>query len=101
MSGGYTYTVINAHPGEPARIGVSFYLDEHAWITVPGAGGTRPHLHIAHGEVSVSIGPRDETVTAEDVVLAHKLADQAAAYAAEIERLRASHDASGSGTTAA
>ena len=36
MSDGYTYTTISARPGERPRIGVAFYLDEHAWITVPG-----------------------------------------------------------------
>ena len=87
MSDGYTYTTISARPGERPRIGVAFYLDEHAWITVPGTDEGRPHLHIAHGDVSVSISPPAETVTAEDVVIARRLADQAAEYAAEIERL--------------
>ncbi|MGI8446090.1 MAG: hypothetical protein ACR2MP_02665 [Streptosporangiaceae bacterium] len=101
MSDGYTYTVITAGPHEPTRIGVSFYLDEHAWITVPGTGSTRPHLHIAHGDVSVSICPRTGTVTAEDVALARNLADEATTYAAEVERLSKRHESGDCGTTAA
>ena len=80
---------------------MAFYLDEHAWITVPGTDDGRPHLHIAHGEVSVSISPPAETITAEDVVIARRLADQAAEYAAEIERLRAHQQADSFGPTAA
>ena len=101
MSGGYTYTTIITRPGEPTRIGVSFYLDADAWITVPGAGTDQPHLTIAHGEVSVRIGPRTDQVTSEDAKIARNLADQAASYAAEIERLAASDEADGPGTTAA
>jgi hypothetical protein len=101
MSDGYTYTVISAHPGEPTRIEVSFYLDDRAWISVPGAGGSRPHLHVVHEHVSVSIGPRTETVTAGDVALARQLADQAARYAAEVERLATQQQADDAGTTAA
>ena len=101
MSGGYTYTSISARPGEPTRIGVSFYLDEDVWIAVAGADTDRPHLHIAHGEVSVAIGTRTEMVTAGDAKIARHLADQAASYAAEVERLAAANEADGSGTTAA
>jgi hypothetical protein len=101
MSDGYTYTTISARPGEHPRIGVAFYLDEHAWITVPGTDEGRPHLHIAHGEVSVSISPPDETVTAQDVVIARRLAEQAAEYAAEIQRLREHQQADSAGPTAA
>jgi hypothetical protein len=103
MSGGhgYTYTSIVVRPGEPTDIGVSFYLDDHAWVTVAGAGTDRPHLHIAQGEVSVSIGPRTETVTADDVVIARRLADQAAEYAAEMQRLSEEQQPGSPGTTAA
>ena len=101
MSEGYTYTSISARLGKPPQIGVSIYLDEDAWITVPVTEAGRPHLHIAHGEVSVSIGPRAETVTGEDVALARKLAAEAGEYAAQIERLAAADQADGPGTTAA
>ena len=101
MSGGYTYTSISASPGEPTRIGVSFYLDQDTWIVVPGTGTDKPHLTIAHGDVSVSIGPRTHEVTSEDAKIARNLADQAATYAAEIERLAAANTADGAGTTAA
>ncbi|MGH3222579.1 MAG: hypothetical protein ACRDPY_28435 [Streptosporangiaceae bacterium] len=101
MSTGYTYTTISAHPGDPVRIGVSFYLDQDAWIVVPGAGTDKPHLTIAHGDVSVHIGPRTDPVTGEDARLARHLAEQAVTYAAEIERLAASSEAARPGTTAA
>ena len=101
MSDGYTYTVISAHPGEPTRIEVSFYLDDRAWISVPGAGSSRPHLHVVQEHVSVSIGPSTETVTAQDVALARQLAAKAARYAAEVERLAAEHTQPGEGNTAA
>lgn len=101
MSGGYTYTSISARLGEPTRIGVSFYLDQDAWIVVPGAGTDKPHLTIAHGDVSVSIGPRTDVITTDDAKIARNLADQAATYAAEIERLAAKNEADESGTAAA
>ena len=51
--------------------------------------GGRPFLSVSHGDVSVHIGPRtDAEVTAEDARIARKLADQAASYAAEVERLQ-------------
>ena len=87
MRGGYTYTTISAHQGEPTQITVSFYLDQHAWIAVPGIEKDRPHLVISHGHVSVGINPAPGRVTAEDARLARMLADNAATYAAEVERL--------------
>jgi Integrase core domain len=90
-----------AAQGQRPRIGVAFYLDEHAWITVPGTDDGRPHLHIAHGEVSVSISTPAETLTAQDVVIAHRLADVAAEYAAEIERLSEHQQADSFGPTVA
>ncbi|MGH3155984.1 MAG: hypothetical protein ACRDNF_05340 [Streptosporangiaceae bacterium] len=103
MSEGYTYTTISAHRGEPVRVGVSFYLDELAFIDVCGTKpGTRPFLSVSHGDVSVHIGPRtDAKVTAEDAQIARTLADQAAIYAAEVERLSGEAKADSSGTAAA
>ena len=49
----------------------------------------------------MSISPPAETVTAEDVVIARRLADQAAEYAAEIERLSEHQQADSFGPTAA
>ena len=89
MSDGYTFTSITARPGEPARIGVA--------STETG----RPHLYIAHGEVSVSVSPRTEAITADDAVIARRLADHAAEYAAEIERLSTHQQADSFGPTAA
>jgi hypothetical protein len=88
MSEGYSYTTISAHPGEPVKVAVSFYLDHHAWIAACGAENGRPHLAVSHGDVAVSIAPaRRGEVTAEDARIARELADEAARYAAEIERL--------------
>lgn len=102
MSDGCTYTTLSAHPGEPVRVGVSFYLDELAWIAVPGIGAGRPHLSISHGDVSVAILPSSpEEITAEDARIARALADNAATYAAEVERLCAARKASSPGTAAA
>jgi hypothetical protein len=102
MSDGYTYTTMSAQPGEPTRVGVSFYLDRHAWITVSGVEAGRPGLSIAHGDVSVRVGPSDpDAVTEQDARIARSLADQAATYAAEIERLSAGNDAGGPDTGAA
>jgi hypothetical protein len=95
MSEGYAYTTISARPGEPTRVTVSFYLDQHSWIAVPGIKNGKPHLNITHGEVSVSIGPSAEQVTAQDALLARTLADKAARYAAEVERLCPADDGSG------
>jgi hypothetical protein len=90
MSGpGYTYSTVTARIGEPVHIRVSFYLDSDAWIHLVGAEDDRPHLTVAHGDVSVSIGPQAGQVTAEDARIARHLADQAAEYAAVIERLSA------------
>jgi len=85
---GYTYTTLSARPGESVQVGVSFYLDAHAWISAVGIESGRPRLSIAHGDVSVSIGPRQpDWVTAEDAQIARSLAEHASAYAAEVERL--------------
>jgi hypothetical protein len=101
MSAGYAYTTISADPGEPARVGVSFYLDGRAWITVSGRDTDRPHLSVSLGEVLVSIGPTPDAVTAEDARIARSLADHAAIYAAEVERLCAASESSDPGTAAA
>lgn len=94
----YTYTTITARRGEPTRIGVSFYLGEHVRIRLYGAGTDRPHLGISQGEAWVSIAARTHGLTAVDAAIARKLADQAALYATEIERLCA---ATNPGTAAA
>ncbi len=74
---------------------MSFYLDQHAWIAVPGTKEGGPHLAISHGHVSVSISPAPGQVTAEDARIARMLADNAATYATEVERLCQADDAGG------
>ena len=88
---GYTHTTLSAHPGEPVRVGVSFYLDDTSWITTAGTESGKPLLVIAHGDVSVHFCPRPGGVTAGDARLARELADQAAEYAACLERLSAAN----------
>ena len=83
----YTYTTITAGRQDPVRIAVSFYLDEHSWIRVCGAAENRPILTVAHGDVSVTIAPRTAGLTPADAAIARSLADQAARYATEVERL--------------
>jgi len=88
MSGkGYSYTTLSGGPDEPVRVKVSFYLDARAWITVPGIKAGQPLLTIAFGDVSVRFGPAAEQVTEQDARIARTLADHAAIYAAEVERL--------------
>jgi hypothetical protein len=101
VSAGYTYTTIQAGPDEPVRIGVLCYLDDAASIRVCGQDNDRPQLWIAHGDVSVTILPTLGQVTAADARIARDLADKAAAYAAEVERLRAEHDAKAAADSAA
>jgi hypothetical protein len=98
MSEGYAYTTISADPGEPSRIGVSFYLDSRAWITLSGQENGRPHLSVALGEVSAGISPAPGPATAEDARIARELASKAAEYAAAVEQLAAGN---GPGTAAA
>jgi len=88
---GYTYSTVTARLGEPVRIRVSIYLDADAWICVAGAENDRPHLTVAHGDVTVSIGPQADHITAEDARIARHLAAQVAEYAAAIERLSAAN----------
>jgi hypothetical protein len=99
---GYTYTTLSSRPGEPAHIGVFFHLDERAWVAVCGAGSGRPHLSIAHREVSVAIAPcSPDAVTAAYARVARSLAGKAAAYAAALERQCAASGAGTPGTSAA
>jgi hypothetical protein len=97
MSGGYSYTTLSGGPHEPMRVSVSFYLDADARVTVPGMSTGKPHLAIEHGDVSVRVCPRPGGVTAEDARFAATVAEQAAVYAAELERLHTGRDDAGAG----
>jgi hypothetical protein len=90
----YAYTTIYAAPGEPTTVGVSFYLNEDAWIRVCTTSKDRPLLTVQLGHVSVQIAPRTGQLTAQDAAIARHFADQAALYAAEVER-RCNAQASG------
>ena len=95
MSEGYAYTSVSVRPGKPATVGLSLYLDGATWIEVYGAGEGKPHLNISVGDASVNIGPQPQGITAADARIARRLADKAAAYAAELERLSAASEAAG------
>jgi hypothetical protein len=65
---------------------------------VPGAGTGKPHLRISHGDVMAQFCPQDaDPVTGEDARIARELADKAAGYAAEIERMHVASPAYQSG----
>jgi hypothetical protein len=89
MSAGYAYTTISIDPGEPGRIGVSFYLDSRTWITFCGQENGRPQLVVSLGQVSASICPAEGPASAEDARIARDLAAKAAEYAAAVEQLAA------------
>ena len=89
MSAGYAYTTISLDPGAPGRIGVSFYLDSRARITVYGQDDGRPQVRVSLGEVSVRICPAPGQAGAEDARIARDLAAKAADYAADVEQLAA------------
>lgn len=93
MSAGYSYTTISSGAGEPARIQVAFHLDEEAWIRACGQERDRPQLSIYHGDTAAIFAPVPGQVTETDARMARELADQAAIYAAEVERLLAEHTA--------
>jgi hypothetical protein len=95
MSGGegYTFASLTVRPGEPTRVRVSLYLDGQAWMYVAGAEDGRPHLTVAHGDVSVAFGPPPDQITPQDAQIAQRLADLAAEYAAAVERLTAASTA--------
>ncbi|MGH3155401.1 MAG: hypothetical protein ACRDNF_02320 [Streptosporangiaceae bacterium] len=93
MSGGYTYTTITGGPEEPVRIGVSFYLDDAARIRNYGVGEDRAQFGIAHGDVEVTFAVPHGQVSEDDARVGRELADKAAIYAAEVERLHAEHEA--------
>jgi hypothetical protein len=95
MNEGYAYTSISVRSGKPATVGMSLYLDGRTWIEMYGAGEGKPHLNIAVGEASVNIAPQPQGITAADARIARRLADKAAAYAAELERLAAASEAAG------
>jgi hypothetical protein len=99
---GYSYVTLAAGRDEPVRIAVSFHLDRRAWIEVINPGTGEPHLHVELGDVSANFSPRAPgTVTAEDARVARELAEKAAVYAAEIERLHTSDPAPEAGGAAA
>jgi hypothetical protein len=93
MTGGYTYTTITGGLEEPMRIGVSFYLDSAAYIRNYGVGSERAQFGISHGDVEVTFAVPHGQASEEDARLARELADKAAIYAAEVERLHAVYEA--------
>jgi hypothetical protein len=101
MNGGYSYTAITSAPEEPTTIGVSFHLDDTAWIRAIGQERERPQLTIRHGHVTADFAPTLGPMTDSDVRIARELAEQAALYAELVERLKAEQDAREQNSTAA
>jgi hypothetical protein len=101
VSAGYSYTTITSGPEEPTTIGVSFYLDDAAWIRAIGEGRERPQLSIRHGHVDAVFAPTLGPMTEADVRIARELAEQAAVYAELVERLKTEQDAREQNSTAA
>ena len=101
MSAGYSYTTIVSGADEPTRIELSFRLDDAAWIKVCGLDNDQPQLCIRHGHTSVDFMPTAGRVTEADARTARELADQAAIYAANVERLKAEQDARAAADAAA
>jgi hypothetical protein len=92
VSAGYSYTTISSGANEPARVHVDFHLDDEAWIRACGHDDGKPQLSIHHGETGVVFAPTLGPITQADARLARELADQAAIYAAQVERLHAEHE---------
>jgi hypothetical protein len=100
VSAGYSYTTISSGADEPARIHVSFHLDDEAWIRACGQESGKPQLSIHQGDTGAIFAPVPGQITQTDARLARELADQAAIYAAEVERLHAEHEAKAANTAA-
>jgi hypothetical protein len=91
---GYSYTTIISGRDAPPSVDVMFYLDDTAWIRVPGVGKERCHLHVRHRDATVTIAPVEpDHVTTTDIDVARQLAEATATYLAECERLHAVHTA--------
>jgi hypothetical protein len=101
VSGGYSYTTIVAAADEPTRIEVSFHLDDSAWVRAYGLDEDRPQFTIRHGDVATTFAPTPGRITEDDARMARELANQAATYAAGVERLKANQDAREQNSTAA
>jgi hypothetical protein len=101
MSAGYTYTTITSGADEPVQITVAFHLDDTVWIRVCGQEEDRPQLCIRHGDVGVHFVPAPGPVTETDARTARDLADKAATYAAEVERLHTQQNTQAATGTAA
>jgi hypothetical protein len=93
VSAGYSYTSIVSGVNETPRIEVSFYLDDAADIRVYGLGRDQVHLTVRYGQVGVDFSPTRGRITEADTRAARELANQAAIYAADVERLKAEQDA--------
>jgi hypothetical protein len=89
VSAGYSYATISAARDEPTLISVAFHLDDQAWFAVCGDRDKRQvHLTVSYGDVSATFAPAvPGEVTERDVRIARTLAEKAAEYAAEVERL--------------
>jgi hypothetical protein len=100
VSAGYSFTTIVSGVDEPARIEVSFRLDDAALIRVFGLDDNQPQLCIRHGQTAVDFLPTTGRITEADARVARELADRAAVYATDVEWLKAEQNAKAAADTA-
>jgi hypothetical protein len=93
VSAGYSYTTISSGADQPARIHVDFHLDDDAWVRACGHDDGKPQLSIHHRDTGAVFAPTLGQITQTDARLARELADQAAIYADQVERLLAENEA--------
>ncbi|GAA0568742.1 hypothetical protein [Actinomadura livida] len=90
--GAYSYTTVNVDPDGTASVDVTLRPDERVSLLCMRDRG---QLVISHAQAHVTITPTNPTApTAEDLAVAHKLAELFARYAAEVERLHVLNGAS-------
>jgi len=64
-----------------------------SWVRAYGRDSGQPQLSIRHGSVCADVAPTPGQITEADTRAARELADQAAIYAADVERLYAEQQA--------
>lgn len=95
--GAYSYTTVVVEPDGSARVTVSMHPDERLSVLL-AVGYERAQISLTHANADLIIAPTNAAApTVEDVLVARKIAESFATYAAEVERL---HTASGADSAA-
>jgi len=82
-----TTTSIRVYPKGGIQVDAALRLSDDSFITCCIYTDAPPILHLEDAHVSVSVSPPDpKRVTADDVALAHRLADAVAAYIADLDK---------------